>query len=229
MKSKPTIRTVLFDLDGTLADTAPDLTHCLNLVRNEHDLPELSLNTVRPAVSHGATALIELGFEINSENSRFDALRSRLLELYLKNIAVKTNLFEGMHELLENIESKQMNWGIVTNKPKRFTNPLVEKLGIAFRASCVISGDSIEYKKPHPMPITLACQLSGSAPSQCVYVGDAKRDIIAGKAAGTKTLVALFGYIHSVDRPSEWGADGSVNNPLEIMDWINEQCNSTKL
>ena len=178
MKPEQTIRTVLFDLDGTLADTAPDLAYCLNQLRDDNGLPELSLSTVRPAVSHGAAALIELGFEINSDNSRFESLRLRLLELYLENIAVKTRLFEGMRELLEIIESKQMNWGIVTNKPKRFTDPLVQNLGIAFRASCVISGDSTEYKKPHPMPIQLACQLSGSMPNQCVYICDAKRDII---------------------------------------------------
>ena len=214
------IRTVLFDLDGTLADTAPDLAYCLNVLRREQGVSELPLDLVKTHVSNGAGALIQLGFNIEPTDPYFEPLRTKLLDLYQQHLIVNSDLFSGMHELLEQLEQKQLNWGIVTNKPKRFTDPLINGLELTSRATCVISGDTTEYKKPHPQPIELACQLSGSVPAQCVYIGDAKRDIMAGKSAGTKTLAALFGYIHPSDNPYAWGADGHIAHPLEILDWL---------
>lgn len=210
------VRTLLFDLDGTLADTAPDLCYALNQVRQEQALAPLPLEKVKYQVSNGAGALISLGFDIPKEHPDFEVLRQRLLEIYADNVAVFTQLFDGMEELLQYAESEGIHWGVVTNKPSRFTLPIMKQLGISSRAGCIISGDTLERKKPHPDPLLHACRILDCEPAQCVYIGDAARDIQAGLSAGTKTIVALFGYIHDSQTPLEWGADTSVNHPSEI-------------
>jgi phosphoglycolate phosphatase len=214
------IHSVLFDLDGTLADTAPDLAIALNKVLKEQGLEPLSLETIRYEVSNGATALVRLGFQLEPDHPQFEPLRLRLLEHYASDIARYTRLFEGMHELLDNLERKDIAWGIVTNKPSRFTDPLLAQLGVRERAACVVSGDTLEKKKPHPEPILYACKIIGCQPGQCVYVGDALRDIQAGQRAGTKTVVALFGYILDKQMPQGWGADALVDHPMEIWQWL---------
>lgn len=215
-----TLRTVLFDLDGTLADTAPDLAFALNAVLQEQDRAPLPFETIRPVVSHGGTALIRLGFGIEPGTAAFESLRLRLLDIYREHLAQHTRLFPGIEELLGAIEQRGMNWGVVTNKPAWLTDPLLEQIGLSERAACVVSGDTVAERKPHPAPMLHACHLAGSEAHQCLYVGDAARDIEAGRRAGMKTLVALFGYIGEDEQPDSWGADGMIAHPAELLDWI---------
>lgn len=214
------IKTVLFDLDGTLADTAPDLAYALNQVLIEQGQAELPYETIRPVVSHGGIALIRLGFGLEPEHSEFEPLRQRLLAIYHDNIARHTTLFSGMDHLVDALEARALNWGVVTNKPGWLTEPLLSALGVLDRAITVVSGDTLPERKPHPAPMLLACEQAGSQAEECLYVGDAERDIEAGRNAGMKTLVACFGYIGENDRPEAWGADGMVQHPEEILAWL---------
>lgn len=216
------LRTVLFDLDGTLADTAPDLAYALNQVLVEQGRSPLPFDTIRPVVSHGGIALTRLGFGLEPEHPDFPPLHQRLLAIYSDNIARHTRLFPGMETLLAGIEQRGMNWGVVTNKPARLTEPLMNALGLSQRAACIVSGDTCNNRKPHPEPILYGCHLAGSEAAQCLYVGDAQRDIEAGLRAGLRTVVALFGYIGEDDHPEEWQADALLNTPREIEDWIAE-------
>jgi phosphoglycolate phosphatase len=216
------IRTVLFDLDGTLADTAPDLAYALNCVLEEQGQEPLPFETIRPVVSHGGIALVKLGFGIEEEHPDFYLLRQRLLEIYRENIARETELFPGMQDLLIAIEQEDMNWGVVTNKPSWLTEPLMEALGLTERAACIISGDTCNNRKPHPEPILYGCEMAGSEVDQCLYVGDAQRDIEAGRHAGVRTAVAMFGYIGENDKPQDWQADVLLDSPDDIMEWITE-------
>ncbi|HEC16353.1 MAG TPA: HAD family hydrolase [Sedimenticola sp.] len=210
------IRIVLFDLDGTLADTAPDLADALNRTLELHGRPPLPYSRIRPEVSHGAGALIRLGF-----GGDFEPARQDLLRFYQADIHRKTGLFPGMEEVLGQLERHNIRWGVVTNKPSWLTNPLMAGLGLAGRAACVVSGDTTSNKKPHAEPILHACELAGGhAPGECLYIGDARRDIEAGHNAGAATLIALFGYLGENDRPDDWGADGAVERPEQILDWL---------
>jgi 2-phosphoglycolate phosphatase len=214
------IRTVLFDLDGTLLDTAPDLADALNAVLLEQGREPLPYEQIRGVVSHGGMALIRLGFGIPPSDPGFEPLRLRLLDIYHANIANKTRPFPGMPELLQALEARGLNWGVVTNKPAWLTDPLMRQLSLYERAACVISGDTLAERKPHPAPMLHACEQAGSRPAECVYIGDAERDIEAGRNARMHTLVALFGYFLADDRPLEWQADGSISQPLELLDWL---------
>jgi phosphoglycolate phosphatase len=214
------IRTILFDLDGTLADTAPDLAYALNTLLQEHSKPPLPYETIRPVASHGAAGLIELGFGIARDTPRFSPLRERFISIYRTHLMRETRLFPGMPELLDQLVARGLNWGIVTNKPAFLTDPLIEQLGLQEDAVCVVSGDTTSNRKPHPEPMLHACQLAGSKPDECLYVGDAARDIEAGNAAGMQTLVALFGYIGAQEHPETWGASGLIHAPEEILDWL---------
>ncbi len=217
------MRTVLFDLDGTLADTAPDLADALNNVRDMHGLNPMSFDVIRPIVSHGANALIYLGFELEPGDEGFDAIRKQLLDSYRENIANKTRLFPGMEKVLDKIESNGLNWGVVTNKPSWLTEPLLRELNLHQRAVCIVSGDTTSKRKPDPEPMLFACQMAGSHSDECLYIGDAERDIEAGRRAGMKTLTALFGYIGDHDKPDLWGADGMIDQPEEILNWLGQQ------
>jgi phosphoglycolate phosphatase len=214
------IKAVLFDLDGTFADTAPDLAYALNEVLKEHDREPLSLEAVRLKTSDGSHALIKLGFGIDNTAPEFIPLRDRLIEIYSQNIAKNSNLFNGIEDLLDALQKKNISWGIVTNKPERLTNPLMDELGISPRTPCVVSGDTTDHAKPHPEPLIYGAKLLNRQPAECLYVGDAKRDIEAACNAGMKSLVALFGYISPDDQPDLWGADGAINEPMEVMDFI---------
>ncbi len=214
------IRTVLFDLDGTLADTAPDLAFALNEVLREQECPPLPFEQIRPVVSHGGIALIKLGFNIDESSAQFDTLRQRLLTIYREHIVRHTKLFDGMGEVLEAIEARGLNWGVVTNKPAWLTEPLMAGLALQQRAATIISGDTLDQRKPHPAPMLLACEQAGSTAAECLYVGDAERDIEAGRNAGMHTLVALFGYIGEHDSPEQWQADGMVDSAKQIMEWL---------
>jgi len=213
------IDAVLFDLDGTLLDTAPDLAAALNALRAEEGLAPLPFEEIRPRVSHGGAALVRLGFRPDDE-TEFERLRERLLAIYRRGLARETRLFPGLASVLEQLELAGTPWGVVTNKPAWLTEPLLAALGLATRAECVVSGDSVAERKPHPMPLLHAARLIGREPARCLYVGDAERDVRAARAAGMRTLVARYGYLAAEDRPQDWLADGMIDRPEEILAWI---------
>ncbi len=217
------IKAVLFDLDGTFADTAPDLAAALNQVLQEEGRQPLPYEVIRPVVSHGGIALIRLGFNLTPQHIDFERLKQRLLAIYLNNISALTTLFDGMDTLLEILENNNISWGIVTNKPGWLTDPLMEQLGYSNRAATIVSGDTTTERKPHPEPLFYACRQMNCHPSECVYVGDAERDIIAGNKAGMTTLTALFGYIEPGDTPENWGADAMIKHPEEIESFLKER------
>jgi phosphoglycolate phosphatase len=206
---------VLFDLDGTLLDTAPDMCAALNQLRVEEGLPALPYAQLRFHVSHGAARLVSVGFGC-SEGPRFESLRRRFLDLYSQDLHGRTRLFDGLEEVLLGIEGRGIPWGVVTNKPGWLTEPLLEATGLRSRAGCVVSGDTLAERKPSPLPLLHAAGLLRVEPAACAYVGDAQRDIDAGRAAGMRTLVATFGYISADEDPVSWMADGLVGHPREL-------------
>lgn len=212
-------RTVLFDLDGTLADTAPDLYAAQALLSREEGREPMPFEAVRNHVSHGSTALVKLAFA-DARDQEFERLRRRFLEIYAENLFLDTVLFPGMEPLLAWLEARNIKWGVVTNKPAFLTAPLMESLGLARRAACIVSGDTVAERKPHPAPMWHACELAGSRPAECLYVGDAERDIRAGQAAGMATLIAMYGYIDETQHPEQWGADGMIREAREVADWV---------
>ncbi len=220
------INHILFDLDGTLADTADDLANALNAIRLKHNLPKLPKEVIRPTVSLGGNAMIKLAFDLEEGNTGFDSVRDEFLNHYRANIAQETRLFDGMEEVLLTLEKENKPWGIVTNKSSWLTDPLMEAMSLDKRAACIVSGDTLEHRKPHPAPILHACKLMQSNPATTIYIGDAQRDIEAGRRAGTKTLVALYGYIDANDDPDTWCADGMISSPHEINIKLSELCNS---
>jgi phosphoglycolate phosphatase len=214
------IQTVLFDLDGTLLDTAPDLANALNAVLRINKQPALPFEQIRPVVSHGGRALIERGFKLSTDHPDFDPLKKQLLDYYQSHIAEQTSLFPGMSEVLNSIEQLGMKWGVVTNKPAWLTEPLMDALDLSRRAATIVSGDTLDERKPHPAPLLYACKVVGGKPDTCLYVGDAERDIKAGHNAGMPTLVAMFGYLTAEDEPESWGATALIQQPSDILDWI---------
>ncbi|MEW6647228.1 MAG: HAD-IA family hydrolase [Pseudomonadota bacterium] len=214
------LRTIFFDLDGTLADTAPDLAYALNQTLEHAGRVPLPFDTIRPVVSHGGTALLQLGFGNDLPRDEFDHLRDFFLDIYRNNITRGTSLFPGMAALLDAIEARGLNWGVVTNKPAWLTDPLMAELGLTRRAVTIISGDTLPERKPHPAPMLRACQEAGSTAGECLYLGDAERDIAAGRNAGMHTVVALYGYIGAGDEPRDWGADGMIAAPQDLLRWL---------
>ena len=214
------LKTVLFDLDGTLVDTAPDLADTLNRLLDRHGRPPRSLESIRPHVSHGTIGMLGFAFGLTKEDPAFAQMRSEFLDIYENHLCHRSNLFAGMKEALDFIEKLGLSWGVVTNKPDFLTRPLMRELGLDQRSACIISGDTLPVSKPDPAPMLYAAELAGNAPEQCVYVGDAERDIEAGKRAGMRTLVASYGYIEPHEDPQAWKADGHIDHPLELIDWI---------
>jgi len=209
---------VLFDLDGTLADTAPDLGYALNRQRLARGMPELPIESVRAHASSGARGLLKAGFNLHPGDPDYEAMRDEFLEIYEQNIARDSELFPGMPSVLEQIEGRGMQWGIVTNKAERFTFPLLRALGLAERAGVVICGDTTPNPKPHPDPLIAASGKLGIEPSLCLYVGDDERDVQAGRAAGMKVFVARYGYLGNGRPPEDWGAQGFIDSPMELLD-----------
>jgi phosphoglycolate phosphatase len=210
---------VLFDLDGTLLDTAPDMAGALNRLRTEEGRDPLPFARVRPVVSHGALRLVALGFP-EAQGNEFERLRLRFLKLYSQDLCSHTRLFPGLDRLLAQFEADGLPWGIVTNKPAWLTDPLVAALGLTDRACCIVSGDTVAERKPHPLPLLHAAQVTGVAAGRCVYVGDAERDIVAGRAAGMQTIVAGWGYFDVEDDPLAWAPTGIAQRPAQLTDWL---------
>lgn len=210
---------VLFDLDGTLVDTAPDLISCLNWALNLHGFDAAATEIIKPFISYGAAAMINA-----SQPTLDDAVKADILETmlahYQNNIAEHTVFFSGMADTLAAIEAQGLKWGVVTNKRERFTNPLMDALKLTERAACIVSGDTTANPKPHPEPMLLACKQADVDPQECVYIGDARHDITAGKNAQMKTLAAVYGYINPGDAPETWGADALIESPEQISTWI---------
>lgn len=207
---------VLFDLDGTLADTAPDLAACVNRLLIEEGLQAKPLAELRPFTSQGVRGMLFKGFDMTPEHPDYAAFAARFLAHYETRLCDETRLFDGIADLLDRLEENGLRWGIVTNKRMRYTDPLVRLLGLAPRTTCVVSGDTTAAAKPSPLPLLHACELLGVAPATTVYVGDDQRDIVAGQAAGCATIAVRWGYL-GVDRPIEaWGADRIIDHPREI-------------
>ncbi len=211
---------VLFDLDGTLLDTAQDMIYAINCIRKKQGMTEMAYETLRPFVSHGSIAMVKKGLSITPETTEFKSYQQDFLDIYQDNIARKTRLFKGMDNVLSKLENNNIPWGIVTNKPAWLTDPLLELLGLDKRAACTVSGDTLDNRKPHPEPMLYACKKIDVIPSQCLYVGDAKRDIDAGNNAGITSIIASFGYIGEYDDIDSWNSAGIVNTPEEILNWV---------
>ena len=214
------IKAVLFDLDGTFADTAPDLAASLNHTRATRNLSPLPIELLRPQASRGSRGLLEIGFGIEPGHPDFDTLRDIFLDHYAGNICVHTRLFDDMAQLIDELERRDIRWGIVTNKPHRYTVPLMQALGYAERAACLISGDTCAHAKPHPEPMLKACQIIGVTPAQCLYLGDDLRDMRAANAAGMAGIIANYGYVNGDASIENWNAQGSVDKPMELIAYL---------
>jgi 2-phosphoglycolate phosphatase len=217
-------RAILFDLDGTLADTAPDLAGAINRLRTARGLAPISYELLRPVASAGARGLIGAAFDLQPGDDGYEELRSSFLANYAAALAVESRLFDGIPALLNGLRERGIAWGIVTNKIAQFTDPLVPQIGLQ-DAQCVISGDTTPYSKPHPAPLLEAARRLALAPQECWYVGDDLRDVQAGRAAGMPTIAAAWGYCGNVE-PATWDADALADTPLDLLQWLNRDAAS---
>lgn len=217
--AKP-IEAVLFDLDGTLLDTARDLAHALNTLLQQEDKPALPYDNIRRVVSNGGNAMVTLGFGTHSGTPEHETLYQRLLNIYGGQLADHTCPFPGIEALLRTLGQLQLPWGVVTNKPSAYTLPLMEQIALSPPCSAIVCSDQVEQRKPHPEAMFLACELIGCNPEQTLYVGDHLRDIEAGRNAGMRTIAALYGYIEEGDDPLDWHADHYIQHPDELTQLI---------
>jgi len=213
------LRGVLFDLDGTLLDTARDMAEALNRLRVAEGLEALPYERVRPLVSHGAPRLLRYAFG-EADPVRYETLRTRFLDFYRAAIAVHTRMFAGFDAVLDAIERSGLRWGVVTNKPGWLAAPLLAELGLELRCGCMVAGDTLSERKPHPLPLLHAAGLLGFEPRECAYVGDAERDVQAARNAGMIPLVAAFGYLAEDDDPAAWKPEAIFARPEELIDWL---------
>ena len=216
---KQPIQCVLFDLDGTLLDTAPDLLAALNAVLSSEGRKPYTLAQARHTVSHGSIGMLELAFGVGQAAPELERRRRIFLDHYAANISRETTFFATVPDLLGRLEQAEIPWGIVTNKPEYLTFPLLRDMALTERAQCIVGGDTLAVAKPHPEPSLLAAQQCGVAPEACLYVGDAERDIQAGRSARMQTLAAAYGYVQD-DEHLAWQADGIIDDPLAVWDWL---------
>ena len=214
------IKAVLFDLDGTLADTAPDLGHALNQQRIARGLSAVPLELIRTEASAGARGLLGLGFNIAPGDSDYPDMREEFLDLYAARLCHDTQLFPGVSELLDQLDARKLPWGIVTNKPARFAKPLIHLLGLSQRAACLISGGDTTHSKPHPEPLLAASHALAVAPDTCIYLGDDMRDVEASLAAGMEPVIARYGYLGNGHPPESWGARYLIDHPRELLAYL---------
>ena len=212
-------RAVLFDFDGTFADTAPDLAAAVNTMRRARGLAPLAAETVRPYASMGARGLLRIGFDMTPEDPDYPAMRDEFLDAYANALCVHTRVFPGVIDLIAELQARAIAWGIVTNKATRFTSRLVDELGVA--PACVVCGDSTPHLKPHPAPLLAAAAQLSLAPVDCIYVGDDLRDIQAARAAGMRCVAVQYGY-HGADNPgpATWNADAVISHPAELLEHL---------
>lgn len=214
------VKAVLFDLDGTLADTAPDLCYAINCMRAARSLAAVALEKTRPVTSMGARGLLNAGFGIGPDHADYESMRVEFLDIYERNVCRETTLFPGMAELLVELEKRTILWGVVTNKAERFTHPLLERLGLRKRAACIVGGDSTPHLKPHPASLLLASERIALPPGTCLYVGDDERDMLAGRAAGMPVAVAVYGYLGHGKPAKEWDADFWADDPRDVLNFL---------
>ena len=215
-----TLKAVLFDLDGTLLDTAADFTSVLNAMLDRHNMPSQSYNAVRQHVSNGARAVVGLGFSMQEGDDGFVELVNEFLDRYAEALSHNTSLFPGLDDVLKKLERQGLQWGIVTNKPARFTEPLLKALNLDERCGTSICPDHVTHRKPHPEPMFLACKELDIAPTEAIYVGDHLRDIEAGRAAGMVTVACRYGYIPEDQQAEDWLADYVIDAPAELNDIV---------
>jgi len=213
-------RAVLFDLDGTLADTAADLAAAINTMRTARGLEPMPVAELRGYASAGARGLVGKGFGVGPDEPGFPALRDEFLANYEAAMLVHTRLFDGMAEVLDAIEGAGMRWGVVSNKIERYVRPIIAGLGLASRCGCAVGGDSTPTRKPDPASLLFGARLIGIAPADCIYVGDDHRDVIAGRAAGMRTIAAAYGYCDAGLPPEQWGADELVESVPELLNLV---------
>jgi len=211
---------VLFDLDGTFADTLPDLSDALAEALAEARLASVSEHVLRPVVSRGARAMAEKACGEHMDASTLERVLARFLALYGANVSRRSRLVEGMQALLDALGARAIIWGIVTNKRRAYAEPLMHALDPEGRAACIVSGDSTANAKPHPQPLLYACKLTGNTSAECVYVGDAENDIVAARRAGMRSVAAAYGYIDPHDDPRDWHADANIDTPGDLLGWI---------
>lgn len=214
------IEAILFDFDGTLADTAPDLGHALNRQRLARGLSPLPITLIRRQASAGSRGLLNLGFNLRPTDPDYETMRDEFLRFYKERLCHDTSLFPGITKVLDQLDIRNLPWGIVTNKPARFTQPLVQALGLHQRAACIISGDETTNTKPHPEPLLTACRQMNVSPQNCIYLGDDIRDVKASVAAGIKPIVARYGYLGNDAPPESWGAAHLIDHPEELLHYI---------
>ncbi|WP_296255306.1 MULTISPECIES: N-acetylmuramic acid 6-phosphate phosphatase MupP [unclassified Pseudomonas] len=210
------LKAVLFDMDGTLLDTAPDFIAICQAMLIERGFAPVADKLIRDEISGGAKAMVSAAFAMSPNEPQFETLRLEFLERYQKDCAVHSRLFEGMEQLLTDIEKAKLIWGVVTNKPVRFAQPIMEQLGLAERSALLICPDHVSKSKPDPEPLLLACKMLDLDPASVLFVGDDLRDIESGRGAGTRTAAVRYGYIHPHDNPDHWGADVVVDHPLDL-------------
>lgn len=214
------IRCVLFDLDGTLIDSAPDLAGAANAMRVARGMPEVPYPHLRAMVGSGARGMIGAAFDVGPGDAGFDDLRSEFLDLYERMLLQRTSVFEAMHPVLDALDAAALRWGIVTNKAERFAAPVIGGLGLDRRAAAVVCGDTTPFSKPHPEPLLEAARRLDSNAGACVYVGDDLRDVQAGRSAGMATVAAAWGYLGAGEPIDRWGADAVIEHPAELLQWL---------
>jgi phosphoglycolate phosphatase len=214
------VQAVLFDLDGTLIDSAPDLAGAANDLRARHGQAPLPFEALRPMVGTGARGMLQVAFGLGPGDADFEALRSEFLAIYESRMLRETRVFAAMEPVLARLEAAGLAWGIVTNKHERFAWPVIEGLGLHTRAAARVAGDTTPHAKPHPEPLLEAARRAGVSPQACVYVGDDLRDIEAGRAAGMATLAAAWGYLGMSESVEGWGADAVLNSPVDLLKWL---------
>ena len=214
------LKAVVFDLDGTLVDTAQEFILVVQALRAEHGLDAMNEQRIRSTVSSGARALVRLGLNLQESEPEFESKRLRLLELYSGVLGSVAKPYPGIEALISSLQERGIAWGISTNKPRAYTDPLMAKLNFNPAPSCVVCPDDVSETKPHPEPLYLSCKQIGCAPHQAIYVGDHRRDIEAGRRAGMYTIAAAYGYIEAGDKPSDWGANAQVACSTELSRMI---------
>ncbi|GAC1573855.1 MAG: phosphoglycolate phosphatase [Novosphingobium sp.] len=220
MKGVPT-RAVLFDLDGTLIDSAPDLGAAADKMRTDRGLDSFPLECYRPMAGAGARGMLGVAFGITPEAPEFAELREEFFVTYERRMLLNTQVFEGIQALIDALRERGLLWGVVTNKSARFTDPLTRAIPLFASARAIVSGDTTPFSKPHPEPLHEAARRLGVASSACVYVGDDERDIVAGRAAGMRTVAATYGYMGPQADAALWRADASISSPLELLQLLN--------
>ncbi|MBO9685266.1 MAG: phosphoglycolate phosphatase [Mitsuaria chitosanitabida] len=214
------IRAVLFDLDGTLVDSAPDLAGATNEMLLARGLPEVPFEQLRPMVGAGARGMMGIAFNVGPMETAFPALRDEFFDRYEQRLLRATRPFDDVEAMLETLRADGFSWGIVTNKSERFALPLAQGLGWAARAAAVVGGDTTPFSKPRPEPLLEAARRAGVSAAECVYVGDDARDILAGRAAGMPTVAVRWGYLGQGEPIDAWGADVVIDTPAQLIDWL---------